>query len=437
MGKIPNPVIVVPGITATYLKDQYPLPPELVWSVLTKEYERTTLHPDDLRYESKEPARVVPDQVFEVAYKELIAELRYNLAAKPEQPVPVFPFGYDWRQPLDQTERQLEAFIDEVIDRTKLLRHYHADKFGDDPRVNLVGHSMGGLIIAGYIKRRGKQHRVCKIATLASPYRGSFEAVIKVATGTADLGGGDSNSREREAARLTPALYHLLPTMAGGLAIDDTSLGTSLFEPSLWQPSVQRTIAQFVKLHGLGKTNADDQAAEILSSMLARASEHRQQIESLSLKDAELNEEDWLCVVGADCTTRTRLRIRSDKQGRPEFDLASADRENGYGSGTPNEQRRTGDGTVPLDGAVPGFLREENLVCVTPGDFGYWEVQDRLVSSVAGFHGILPNMNLIHRLIVRHFTGTPDRHGNTWGRPIPGVSNVDWKPAIPRLTAKG
>ncbi len=79
---IPNPVIVVPGITATCLRDEYPLPPEIVWSMLTKDYERVSLHPDNIRYEAREPARLQPDQVYEIAYKELVQELRYNLSPR-------------------------------------------------------------------------------------------------------------------------------------------------------------------------------------------------------------------------------------------------------------------------------------------------------------------------------------------------------------------
>jgi hypothetical protein len=95
---LPNPVVVVPGITANYLRDEYVLPPEIVWSVMTKEYERASLHPDNLRYEAIEPARVRPDQLFEVAYKELIEELKHNLREREDRPVPVYPFAYDWRQ---------------------------------------------------------------------------------------------------------------------------------------------------------------------------------------------------------------------------------------------------------------------------------------------------------------------------------------------------
>jgi hypothetical protein len=95
---------------------------------------------------------------------------------------------------------------------------------------------------------------------------------------------------------------------------------------------------------------------------------------------------------------------------------------------------------VPFDGAVPGFLGLENLVCVTPGDFGYWEVQDRVFAAVAGFYGILPNMNLGHRMIVAHFKTRPrdkaDKYGNVRGRPAPGVTREAWDPPLEKLEAE-
>ena len=52
-----NPVIVIPGITATSLVDDYPLKVDEIWTmVFNKEYERVALHPDDMRYEAVEPA---------------------------------------------------------------------------------------------------------------------------------------------------------------------------------------------------------------------------------------------------------------------------------------------------------------------------------------------------------------------------------------------
>lgn len=426
---LPNPVIVIPGITGNYLRDEYALPPEIVWSVLTAGYERASLHPDNPRYEAIEPARVMPDQLFEIAYRELIEELRHNLRESETRPVPVYPFAYDWRQDMDRTEEQLADFIDEVIERTRLLRHYNDDGYAARAKVNLVGHSMGGLLIAGVLKRRGAEARIGKVATLATPFRGSFEAVIKILTGTAGLGTTPPSSREREAARMTPALYQLFPSFPGGLQVPP-GLEPSIFNPAIWQPSVVETIREYVFKYGLNPAAAAVQAPQIFATLLQRARDHRLRIENLDLAQAGLSTTDWLCVVGVDSETRVRLRVTM-QNGAPAFDLASRDRENGWKNDDPARQALTGDGTVPFDGARPGFLDLETLVCVAPDDFGYWELADRTLARTAGFHGILPNMNLLHRLIVIHFTGRPVKYGNVWGRRPPGVT--DWAPPIAGL----
>jgi pimeloyl-ACP methyl ester carboxylesterase len=428
-----NPVIFVPGITATYLKDEYKLPPDFVWTVLTKEYERVALHPDDLRYEVQEPARLRPDQLYEIAYKELVEELRYNLRKREDLKVPVFPFGYDWRMKLEDIESALADFIEEVIDRTKLLKHYYREGYGNNPKVNLVGHSMGGLIIAGYIKNKGAA-LVDKVATLATPYQGSFEAVIKVTTGTADLGVSPPSSRERESARITPSLYYLVPSFKNGLDIPPGSgLPDNLFDPAVWQPSIVNSIKEWIKLKGLPLDKPVQQRAEeIFALMLAWGKAHRKKVDSFKLADAGMAPDRWLAVVGVDAVTRVRLKVV--KLGSsPEFKFSSSDRANQWNKLNTLDPlcRFTGDGTVPFEGAVPKFLAPENLVCVTPADYGYWEIGDRVINSVGGFHGILPNMNMLHRLLVRFFTGAPDTRENTWGRRAPGVAKDAWKPPLP------
>ncbi|MBS0195595.1 MAG: alpha/beta hydrolase [Planctomycetes bacterium] len=434
--KLPPPVIVVPGITATYLNDEYPISPEVVWSVMTNNFDRIRLHPDQIRYEASQPVRVTAGQVFEVAYKELISELRHNLSAREDEPVPVYPFGYDWRQPLETTEASLADFVLEVIERTKLTRHYAKDGYDKSPTVNLVGHSMGGLIIAGYLANQKGKAPVSKVATLASPFRGSFEAVVKVLTGTADLGGTAPSSREREAARVMPALYHLMPTPQRGLTFAP-GLPKSIFKPDVWQPSIIETVREYVRLYAVDPGRASDrikQADDLFRSLLKTAANHREKLESVSLPDVGLAREDWLAVVGIGSVTRTQMRIDTDSKGKPLFVLSSRDRMNKWTPEAPpngpDERYQTGDGTVPYDGAVPAFLGPENLVCLTPDDFGYWEVGDKMLAKVGGFHGILPNMNVVQRLIVRHFTGAPDKHENTWGKRAPGVAPADWSPPM-------
>lgn len=427
---LPHPVIVVPGITATYLYDEYPLPPEDIWKVIKKDYERITLHPNDLRYEVLEPARVKPGQIFEIAYQDLIEELRYNLASRQDEPVPVFPFGYDWRMPLEIVEMQLAEFVKEVIERTKLLKHYYKAKYQDNPKVNLVGHSMGGLVVAGYLERQGANAPVHKIVTLATPFQGSFEAVIKVTTGTANLGTDAPSSRERETARLTPALYQLIPSFTNGINVTAPSLPDSLFDPGIWQPSVIDSIAEFIRTKGLpSEKNRRQEAADLFASILGQAKAHRDRINGFKLSKAKMSNKNWLAVVGVGAKTRVRLRvIRSGN--KPFFDLQGSDRANDWKEPDPQKKRLTGDGTVPYEGAVPKFLEEKNLVLVTPDDYGYWEVKDRTLTAAAGFHGILPNMNMLHRLIVRFFTDGPDRRKNTWGHPAPGIDKDTWDPPL-------
>ena len=164
-------------------------PRTYVWSTVRKRgYERITLHPKDQRYELVEPARVMSGGPFPLVYGNLIEELRDELSAKQNGKAPVFPFGYDWRLPLDRIEEALASFVPEVIDRTMQLPHYRDDDdYAANPTVNLIGHSMGGLLIAEYIERHGGA-LVNKVVTLATPFQGSLEAVLKLTTGTADLG---------------------------------------------------------------------------------------------------------------------------------------------------------------------------------------------------------------------------------------------------------
>ena len=416
-----SPVIVVPGITASDLDDEYTLPPEAVWTTVRKRsYERILLHPEDQRYELVEPARVAARGPFPLVYEELIEELRDGLSEdQPSGPVPVYPFGYDWRLPLDRIEERFGAFVDEVVARTRLMKHYRDSEFADNPKVSLIGHSMGGLIIAGYVQRTSGGI-VDKVVTLGSPFQGSHEAILKLATGTADLGDDSGNARERRMARTTPSLYHLLPSFDDALDVDD-GLPADIFDPEAWQPNVVETIERQVNDWGVS-------GRELFKQMLDAAAEHRSRTSEMKLAEHGLTETDWLAVAGADAETRVGLRVRAGDEGQPRFDLRSAERRNRWKSDDESVRRETGDGTVPLAGAIPPFLDESRLVCVTPGDFGYWELRDRALTKVSGFHGLLPKMNMLHRLILRFLLEKDDPYENTWGRPLPGVT--EWDPPL-------
>ena len=423
-----NPVIVIPGITAAYLDDRYPLPPENIWAVLSKNYERAALHPDNLRFEATEPALVRSGQLFEVAYRELIEELRHNLSEADDEPVPVYPFSYDWRQPLETAAAELTQFVDEVITCTALLCLYANAGYGANPKVNLVGHSMGGLVILTYLRQAVGNAKVGKVVTLATPFRGSFESVIKITTGTANLGTSAPSSREREAARMTPSLYCLLPDLPNAV-MTEGDIPNDLFDPSAWQPSIIDTIEEYIRLRGLSRTNRRQQAIDLLGEFLSKAKTLRNALKTFKPRDAGVPDENWLCIIGVDAETRVRLKI--GRAGRaPEFEFDSVDRQNKWSDTIQTDRHETGDGTVPYDAALPYFLKPEQVVCVSPDDYGYWEVANKLTTKLAGFHGILPNMDMLHRLIVRYFKERRDPRENTWGRLPIGVSEDAWDPPL-------
>jgi pimeloyl-ACP methyl ester carboxylesterase len=429
-----NPVIVIPGITASSLRDGYAVDPEAVWGVLRKDELRVALHPDDLRYELVEPARVEADAVFRLIYGSLIEELRTELGTR-DQRTPVYPFPYDWRLPLEATAARLEAFIDEVIGRTSLLRHYHREKYHDNPAVDVVAHSMGGLVLAGYLARAKSKSRIGRVVTIATPFRGSIEAPVKVATGTADLGEAHpSNPRDRFAARLTPALYHLLPSYPDAIQIDPALGAASLFDVDAWQPSVVDSIADAIHRYGPEPPSTvaarRERAREVLSDMLQQAADFIHRVDRLSLDRSNLGPDRWLCIVGVNAETRVRLPILSNN-GRPFFELRSRDREDRWDPAryTDEERMLTGDNTVPIAGALPAFIPAERIVCLRPGDFGYWEVRDRALRQVAGFHGAMPTMNIVHRLAAAFLLDEPQRKG-LFGCRVPGVAEDAWDPPL-------
>ncbi|MDV6342653.1 alpha/beta hydrolase [Nitrosomonas sp. Is35] len=409
-----NPVIVIPGITGTSLADYYPISVEEVWTaVLRKEYERITLHPDDLRYEAREPARVLATNPFPLAYGDLVEALRYDLTKTPEKPTPVFAFGYDWRKDNFQTAEQLGLFIDEVLARTNLLPHYKKDSAN---QVDLVAHSMGGLVLTIYLHQCQTQKiptKVGKVVTVATPFRGSIDAIRKVTTGMGELTGPLPRDRERETARMMPSLYQLLPNFENAVTgKNDESI--DLFEADNWQQSILDTMGSFIRRIG-----ADIEAKDLLKNFLTNAKELAQTANGLDLNNSELisgGRSGWLAIVGLGAKTSLNAKIEF-KKNQPVFVLPD-----------PNDQgansEDTGDGIVPFLGACPGFLPREQLVGVTPDDLSIWEIQDKTMLATAGFHATLPNVNLVQRLIIRHLSNT--FRGETWGRPVPGVTETDW-----------
>ncbi len=428
MADLQHPVIVVPGIMGTSLHDDYPLKTADLWTmVLNKDYHRISMHPDNLKYEAVEPSRVYAGRLFSI-YNDLIEALRYDLSAKADEPTPVFAFPYDWRRDIRETAKEFAAFVDEVLARTKLLRRYRG--FESVNKVDLVGHSMGGLLICEYLHQFGDRKLIGKVATMGTPYLGSMEAVVKLTTGLGNLSGERPSERERETARSTPAVYQLLPSY-DFCAYEEKKRAQkqlNLFDLKNWQTTILESLAEYVRLHSV-EVIADDQnrlarAADILTGLLADAKSHRDNVRNLKLTKMRngLSANSWLAIVGVGEETRQSVRV--DREGK--WTRFSLDVDAG---GKQARNRLTGDGTVPLHGAIPPFVPEEKLVAVDRKGFGAFEFGDRLLLQAAGLHAMLPTMNLVQRLVIKHLR--PAFNGRFDGaKRLPGVRKR-WTPPIP------
>ena len=414
------PVIVLPGITATGLEDHYPLDPETVWSALRpRDYPRIALHPDDVRYEAREPARVLPRSPFGLVYGDLVAALRHDLTRRADQPTPVFGFGYDWRQDCARTAQQLGAFVEEVLARTALLPHYRREP---PTQVDLVGHSMGGLVMARYLcdvqELPRARRRVRRVVTLGTPFRGSMDSMLKIATGMGTLTGADPRDRERESARTIPALYQLLPSYAGAVEAEPGT-SNSLFEVENWQKSVLETLEEFRK-----RQQAQTSAVEILASHLQRARDLVSAVNQLDPRRVLGNGlDDWLAIVGLGERTHQSVRLTRDRRG-PRFEFVDPPEA--------STSALSGDGTVPFRGACPDFMPAKRLACVTTRELSFWEIRDRVLVEFAGLHPFLPKMNLVQRLVLRFLND--DYRGRCEARPAPAVTETQWPAWLGMIT---
>ncbi|WP_436535218.1 lipase family alpha/beta hydrolase [Actinoplanes sp. HUAS TT8] len=120
-------------------------------------------------------------------------------------PAAVAEFGYDWRLPVSHNAALLADFADAH------LRAWRARSPGDDVRVVIVAHSMGGLLARHLTTIPGAADLVRRVITLGTPFYGAAKAVVLLSSGR----GGPlplPHARLRDLVRGLPGVYDLLPT---------------------------------------------------------------------------------------------------------------------------------------------------------------------------------------------------------------------------------
>ena len=191
------PVIFIPGITGSILMS--PSPSTILWppggpgadidySSLRDDFWRLSLNPSTGPHEDIYPTDVIreygDDPIYSLFLNFLIEEggyVEYDVHGNParrtvmganygQKPKPsLFVFAYDWRLPIEDNARILSEYV-------KVINRYYPDK-----KVNIVTHSMGGLVGRRYIiDNPGK---VNKLITIAAPFLGSAKPLYQMVYG--------------------------------------------------------------------------------------------------------------------------------------------------------------------------------------------------------------------------------------------------------------
>ena len=110
-----------------------------------------------------------------------------------------YEFPYDWRASTYDTARQLKDFLDQPPLK--------------DRQVDIIAHSMGGLVAQIYIKNLGGDRRVVRLVNLAVPFLGSPQSLHTLTDGwgwTENQLAGGLETIQKFALSM-PSFYELLP----------------------------------------------------------------------------------------------------------------------------------------------------------------------------------------------------------------------------------
>jgi hypothetical protein len=249
-----TPVVIVPGLLGSRLARS--ATGEELWpgsrtKLIVSDYEDLVLRIDPETLEPLDDG-LVPSGLFEEAigqdfYGKLLRALREQggyLPSRPgqgvvQQKARLYVFTYDWRQDIVVTARRLDQFIEQI-------RRDYADPA---LRVDVVAHSMGGLVVR-YYQRYGTADvlggdvfpvtgagagaaKLRRTVMLGVPYQGATLAIHKFLHGY-QVG---ISRLPTEGIATMPGLYQFLPhpDLDWVVAVDGTPLRLDLFDAELWR----------------------------------------------------------------------------------------------------------------------------------------------------------------------------------------------------------
>ena len=383
-------IILIPGIQGTKLANVNDKDFRTIWSGIKKYF--SNIHRLKLQFDgvSDKGAETIIERadVENIAYSEIINYLRslgYN----------VFIFGYDWRKSNVESAKELAEFIAKV--KRKL----------NEPEINFLTHSMGGLVLSAYLKQLDPTTRntiVNKIIFTVSPFLGSVEASFNLTIGKSKL--FNSSDDFRKIARTFPGIYELLPVYKDAYDFEDTRTAKS------YDPFDFDTYWQQVKTVDREYT---EQKHRLMSKRLKDTGTVRSQnkfVFDLSQCD-DVFKKKVLIMVGGGEKTKDQIYVEKER----------GDMKN-YFNYEKHEEVKDGDGTVPDQSATA--FKDSILTLKLYTTFLEKRADSRVIMS--DWHAFYLNNGRVQNIIKRFFDPKSSLQGDWFesrGGKVQNISNPD------------
>lgn len=214
-------VIYLPGIMGSELVDA---DGKVVWGMRPRLLARQALFHDVMerlkpapgdRIRASRPVQL-PVSLPLLSGIEPYTQLEHRLRATTLRPEAVLPFAYDWRRSVADAAAALAPVARGHLAEWRQRFSFLPDderKGRPEPRLTLVGHSMGGLVASWFatVLRDQGGDDVRRVITLGTPFAGAVNAVRVLASGRY-LPLGLFATSLRNATRTMPGVYELLAT---------------------------------------------------------------------------------------------------------------------------------------------------------------------------------------------------------------------------------
>jgi pimeloyl-ACP methyl ester carboxylesterase len=244
----------------------------------------------------------------------------------PAPAAPLFPFSYDWRQSCAANAARLAAFIDDSEKRSG----------GPAGKVDIVSHSMGGLVAKYFILYGGRNvlgerspvpdyagaARVRKLVMLGTPNLGSASALLSLMEGSrVGLAGFPP-----DLLATMPSVYELLPSPSAPVLYtpDGKPAPLDIYDAATWErqnwgifdPAKRKgIIRRYLAAHkGAGK----EQGAAYLKALQARFRELLAQGKAFhqAIEAAPLPASVGTLLLGGDCLPTLKALVVEQRHGR-------------------------------------------------------------------------------------------------------------------------